>query len=108
MDPSVRLRANLEDLWLSGHESAERAQTLFQDAAHWDPHCEDYARAGASGRLPGNINRDLRSKLLNKKALAHSILCLDKSVGSKEKMSDPHSVPNDAPSRVGGLSLELP
>ena len=67
MDPSVRLRANLEDLWLSGHESAERAQTLFQDAAHWDPHCEDYARAGASGRLPGNINRDLRSKLLKNK-----------------------------------------
>ena len=62
LDPALRLRANLEDLWLTGHESGERMRTVFEDASHYDPHCQDYARAGASGKFPGNINRDLRNK----------------------------------------------
>ena len=62
-----RLRANVEDLFLSAEVSGQRAQTVFEDAAWHDPSCEEYARAGASGRLRGNIARDLRRKMMKHK-----------------------------------------
>ena len=58
--PSKRLRRNLADLYLGGNVSAQRAATLFQDAA------EDGARdvsdlAISAGK---NAQRDLERKLL--------------------------------------------
>ena len=67
LDPSKRLRANVEDLFLSSEVSGQRAQSVFEDASHHDPTCEEYAKAGASGRLRGNIARDLRSKMMKHK-----------------------------------------
>jgi hypothetical protein len=63
LHPSKRLRANVEDLFMSSEVSGQRAQTVFEDASYHDPHCEEYAKAGARGSQPGNIARDLRRKM---------------------------------------------
>ena len=59
-DPNKRLRANISDLFLANHVSAERAQSLAQDAVDAGAsQMADLARAGNAGASKKNVHRDL-------------------------------------------------
>ena len=60
-----RLRRNLADLYLSNDVSAARAQSLFADAVGAKvSNCADLAAVGDGGRIPNNMARDLKRRLL--------------------------------------------
>ena len=65
LSPSKRLRANLEDLFLSNEVSALRAREAFEDAeAAGLPGFSRLARAGASGSRTSHAHRDLMAACL--------------------------------------------
>lgn len=65
LSPSKRLRANMDALLLQGDVSAHRAFTMYDDATHVDSTGQfaSRARAGRKGLHPGNLARDLLSKI---------------------------------------------
>jgi len=65
LEPSKRLKANLQALFLQGDVSGARAHTLFEDASHLEGggDFKKLAKAGNKGKYKGNLHRDLLSKL---------------------------------------------
>lgn len=64
-DGGKRFRENVSELFLDNALSGQRAQSVFADAvAAGAAGVRDLARAGTSGKHPGNCNRDLLTTML--------------------------------------------
>ncbi len=61
--PLRRLRSNIADLFLSNQVSAQRAQTLFNDAAHTSQACAEMVSKGRGTHTKGR-GRDILRRLL--------------------------------------------
>lgn len=83
--PNKRLKLNLEDLYLGGMVSGQRAQTLFEDAAHHDAKFKKLAAAGDQGKQGGNVNRDLRRKLSKSKHWPKTYIALIRVWSPRQK-----------------------
>ena len=68
--PHKRFRANVGYLFLSNDNSGIRAQSLYQDAVDAGASASNIkrmAKAGSSGRRPGNCARDIARLLKSKR-----------------------------------------
>jgi hypothetical protein len=69
IEPEKRFKANVADLFLTNEISGCRTRQLLQDHVDADKHnVEDLLKAGASGKYPNNVARDLIRKLKKRTA----------------------------------------